>query len=152
VLFIQAGVGGLAAGSILGLPAATRIVTVEPVAANAVQASLAVGSPRDVPDAFTIMAGLRAQSVSAAAWPLLRESVTAAMTITDDDTAEAMRLLAAHQVVAGEAGAAGVAGARLARAADDVRARLGIDATTVVATVNTEGATDRAGYRRIVGG
>jgi diaminopropionate ammonia-lyase len=155
VAFVQAGVGGLASGVVLALDELaprTRIVTVEPEASNCVQLSLAAGEPRSVGDRFTMMAGLRCQSVSATAWPLLRERVTAATTITDDDAAEAMRVLAAHGVVAGESGAAGLAGARLALAEPDVRARLGIDGSSAVAVINTEGATDRQSYERVVGG
>jgi diaminopropionate ammonia-lyase len=153
VLFVQAGVGGLAAAGVLALSALApnaRIVTVEPEASNCVQASIAAGEPRSVPDLPTMMAGLRCQSVSAAAWPLLRSRVAAAVTISDGDAADAMRTLAAHGVVAGEAGAAGLAGARIALRQPEFRARLGIDGSSVVATVNTEGATDRVNYERIV--
>ena len=153
VVFIQAGVGGLAAAGVLALAALApnaRIVTVEPEASNCVQTSIAAGEPRSVPDLPTMMAGLRCQSVSAAAWPLLRSRVTAALTISDADAAEAMRTLAAHGIVAGEAGAAGLAGARLALRQPEVRAHLGIDGSSVVATVNTEGATDRINYERVL--
>ena len=153
VLFIQAGVGGLAAAGVLALNALApnaRIVTVEPKASNCVQASIAAGEPRSVPDLPTMMAGLRCQSVSAAAWPVLRTRVSAALTITDGDAADAMRTLAAHGIVAGEAGAAGLAGARVALRQSAVRTRLGIDGSSIVATVNTEGATDRINYGSIV--
>ena len=153
VLFVQAGVGGLAAGVIAAvdaLGAKTRIVTVEPRGSNAVQISIEAGEPRAVADEFTMMAGLRAQSVSAAAWPLLRSRVNAALTIADDDAAGAMRLLASLRVIAGEAGGAGVAGALVALQVPDVRARLGVDAGSVVATINTEGATDAENYARVM--
>ena len=153
VVFIQAGVGGLAAAGVIALDALAPnacIVTVEPEASNCVQMSIAAGEPRSVPDLPTMMAGLRCQSVSAAAWPVLRSRVAAAVTISDADAADAMRTLAAHGVVAGEAGAAGLAGARIALRQSDVRARLGIDSSSVIATLNTEGATDRVNYRSIV--
>lgn len=153
-VFIQAGVGGLASGGVLALDVLApnaRVVTVEPEGSNCVQASIAAGEPREVSDTFTMMAGLRCQSVSAAAWPLLRSRVTAAITIGEDAAADAMRVLAAHGVVAGESGAAGLAGARVALGLRDVRARLAVDRSSVVAVINTEGATDRANYGRIVG-
>lgn len=152
-VFVQAGVGGLTAAAVIaldGLAPDARIVTVEPIGSNCVQASIAAGEPREVPDAFTTMAGLRCQSVSAAAWPFLRSRVAAALAIADGEAAAAMRRLAAHGVVAGESGAAGLAGARVALRRDDVRARLGISRASVVAVVNTEGATDRVNYDRIV--
>lgn len=152
LLFVQAGVGGLAAAAVLALtdlaPSA-RIVTVEPAGSDCVRASIAAGEPRTVPDRHTIMAGLRCQSVSVVAWPLLHAGVDAALAISDADAAEAMRLLAAHGVVAGESGAAGLAGARLGLHRDEVHARLDIGTGSTVAVVNTEGATDRASYERI---
>lgn len=155
VVFVPAGVGGLAAGCVLAfddLAPHARIVTVEPEGSNCVQASIAAGEPRGVHDTFTIMAGLRCQSVSAAAWPILRSRVNAALTISDEDAAAAMRTLAAHGVVAGESGAAGLAGARIALGLGAARERLGLDGSSVIATVNTEGATDQVNYERIVGG
>jgi diaminopropionate ammonia-lyase len=153
VLFIQAGVGGLAAGAAVALEAlapATRIVTVEPAGSNCVQVSIAAGEPRTVRDQFTMLAGLRCQSVSAAAWPLLRARISAALTVSEADAASAMRLLAARGIVAGESGAAGLAGAAVALRSADMCARLNIDRTSVVAVVNTEGATDPVNYARIV--
>ena len=153
VLFVQAGVGGLAAGGVAALDALgakTRVVAVEPRGSNALQLSLEAGVPRDVPDRFTMMAGLRAQSVSAAAWPVLATRVAAAMTIDDDDAAAAMRLLGGQGIVAGESGAAGVAGSVVALRDADVRERLGVDASSVIAAINTEGATDAENYARIM--
>lgn len=153
-VFIQAGVGGLASGGVLALDVLApnaRIVTVEPEGSNCVQASIAAGEPRAVPDTFTMMAGLRCQTVSAAAWPLLRSRVAAALTIGEGDAADAMRTLAAHGIVAGESGAAGLAGARAALTLQEARARLAIDRSSVIVALNTEGATDRATYERVVG-
>jgi diaminopropionate ammonia-lyase len=62
-----------------------------------------------------------------------------------------MRVLATHGVLAGESGAAGLAGARVALGPRDTRARLAIDRSSVIAVINTEGATDRASFERIVG-
>lgn len=152
VLFVQAGVGGLAAGAVLAfdeLVPRARIVTVEPAGSDCVRASIAAGAPRTMPDRPTIMAGLRCQSVSAVAWPMLHARVDAALAIDDADAAAAMRLLAAHGIVAGESGAAGLAGARLALRSEDGRARLRVGAASIVAVVNTEGATDRASYELI---
>jgi diaminopropionate ammonia-lyase len=125
VLFIQAGVGGLAAGAALALDVlapATRIVTVEPWGSNCVQASIAAGEPRTVPDQSTMMAGLRCQSVSAAAWRLLRARVSVALTVRDADAAGAMRVLAAHGIVGRRVGCSWLGG-RSSRVAVDRSAR-----------------------------
>ncbi len=56
-----------------------------------------------------------------------------------------MRLLARDGIVSGESGAAGLAGLL------DRREQLGLDATSTVLTISTEGATDPVGYAAIVG-
>lgn len=93
-----------------------------------------------------------ADQFEAAAWPILRSRVAAALTITDRDAAATMRTLAAHGIVAGESGAAGLAGARVALGLREARERLGVDGSAVVATINTEGGTDRINYERVIRG
>ncbi|MFO7169937.1 MAG: hypothetical protein DIU80_018095, partial [Chloroflexota bacterium] len=65
-----------------------------------------------------------------------------------------MRLLAAEGVVAGETGAAGVAGLLALRrepGGAELAAALGIGAHSRALVLVTEGATDPASYRQIVG-
>ena len=69
----------------------------------------------------------------------------------DDDARAAMRDLAALKVVGGESGVAGLAGLLKAAANPDMRAALGLDETSRVLLYGTEGATDPAVYREIVG-
>jgi diaminopropionate ammonia-lyase len=153
VFFVQAGVGGLAGAAVLSLRAhsqSTRIVAVEPVGSACIQLSLISGTLCSVADVPTIMAGLRCQSVSAPAWPLLRRGLDAALTITDSEAEHSMRVLAQAGVEAGESGAAALAGALWACGNPVARDALEIDGRSIVAVVNTEGATDRSNYRRIV--
>ena len=152
VLFVQAGVGGLSAAGVSSLRAISstaRVIVIEPEGSNALALSLASGVPAVVPDAPTIMACLRCQSVSAVAWPVLRAGVDGVMVVTDDEAAAAVRELARAGVVAGASGAAGLAGA-LAGCAGQERSRLGIGSGSNIALVNTEGATDPASYEAIL--
>lgn len=161
-VLVPAGVGGLAAALAAYYweaygPASPRIVVVEPVLADCVFRSIALGRPEAVPgDADSFMACLSAAEVSPLAWPFLRAAVDAVVALPDEAAADAMRLLAAGgdgdpAVVAGESGAA-TAAALLAAAADPaVRAALGLDGASVVALVGSEGATDRQTYARVVG-
>jgi diaminopropionate ammonia-lyase len=99
------------------------------------------------------MAGLNCGRPSPLAWPLVRDGLHAAIAVEDERAREAMRLLAAGGVVAGESGAAGLAG--LVALVDDhpQQARaLGLDGDAVVLLVNTEGATDPEAYARVVSG
>ena len=155
LLFVQAGVGGLsaaAASSLRRISATARVVVVEPEGSNAIALSFASGAPVSVPDTPTVMACLRCQSASFVAWPILLAGIDAAMVVTDEEAANAVRELARRGVIAGASGAAGLAGALVASADGMLRARLGITADSQVAVVNTEGATDPASYAAILAG
>lgn len=156
-IFVQGGVGGLAAGVLSYFwetqGAARPVLTVvEPVTAACLyesaraQALTTVGGDLD-----TIMAGLACGEPSILAWKLLAPGADAFMTITDAMAAQAMRDLAAHGIVGGESGVAGLAGFRQAAADHDMRAALGLTKQSRVLLIGTEGATDPAVYRDIVG-
>jgi diaminopropionate ammonia-lyase len=161
-VFVQAGVGGLAAavaGHLADAYGGDRptVVVVEPARAACVYASAAAGRLVKVaPGEPTVMAMLECYEPSLVAWRVLARTATAYMTVDEDDAVAAMRRLARPAegdppIVAGESGGAGVAG--VIRAATDAGARavLGIDAASRVAAINTEGATDPARYRALVG-
>jgi diaminopropionate ammonia-lyase len=81
------------------------------------------------------MAGLNAGDVDGHAWPFLKKGVDAAITVTDEETHEAMRTLANHDIVAGECGAASLAAAR----AYFTRNPLDIPEDATVVLISTEG-------------
>ena len=156
-MFVPAGVGGLAAA--VGAHAweahgayRARIVVVEPIQADCVFRSIAAGQPTAVPgDADSFMACLAAGEISPAAWAFLRATADDVVALEEDAAADAMRYLAAGLdgnpvVVAGESGAATTAALLTAD-----RTLLGLDARSVVVLIGSEGATDRATYRRVVG-
>jgi diaminopropionate ammonia-lyase len=154
-LLVQAGVGGLSAAGVSAVrrrSARTKIIVVEPEGSDAIARSLAAGAPTGVPDVPTVMACLRCQSVSAAAWPVLLAGVDAVIVVTDAEAAAAVRELARAGIVAGASGAAGLAGVLVACADESHRSRLGIIRDSSIAVVNTEGATDPASYEAILAG
>ena len=129
-----------------------RLVTVEPDSANCLQASIEAGGMVTLEGEQTsIMAGLNCAVPSPLAWPLLASRVDAAVAIDDDVAREGMRRLAALGIVGGEC-AGGALGAAAALLADPgSRETLRIPASASVLVFLTEGATDPAGYREIVG-
>ncbi len=157
---LQAGVGAFAgAGGLFYAREGRRpvLVCVEPVEADGLRASVAApGGIRRLPAGSqrSIMAGLNCGMPSLLAWPVIRGSFRGFLAIDDEYARAAMRGLAAEGVVSGESGAAGVAGL-LAFAGEPelaaARAKLGLDAGARVLAVSTEGATDPAGWRAIVG-
>ena len=161
-VFVQGGVGGLAAAVCAHLwqslgALRPRFVVVEPDRADCLFQSAKNGRPTTVDIVEeTVMAGLSCGAVSWLGWQILASGANDFMTIGDDTVAPAMRLLADggagdNPVVAGESAVAGLAGLIAARR-QPARARaLGLDRTARVLVIGTEGATDPALYRALVG-
>ncbi|WAZ26024.1 diaminopropionate ammonia-lyase [Streptomyces cinnabarinus] len=123
--------------------AAPALLSVEPVAAACVLASLGHGEPVGVTTGATTMAGLNCGTPSSLAWPSLRDGLDAAIAVTDAESAGAAARLAELGVFSGPCGAAALAGPRAALTgvgADERRTALGLAATSVVVLLNTEGA------------
>lgn len=156
VVAVQAGVGAFAAAALRhfrdGAHGAPATVLVEPARANCLQASARRGAITLVPGPHpSSMAGLNCGLPSALAWPVVAAGTDVFVAVSDDYAEEAMRALAGAGIVAGESGAAGLAGL-LALASDGVEAaRAGLTESACLLVVNTEGATDPANYRRVVG-
>lgn len=161
-VFVQAGVGGLAAAlaahfwETLG-PARPRLVVVEPILADCVFRTVEAGRPVVLEGSTdTFMACLAAGEVSPVAWEVLEGGLDDVLALPDEAAMDAMRLLAAGTdgdppIVAGESGAAAAAGLVAAGLDPDLKARLGLDAASRVLVIGSEGATDPATYERVVG-
>ncbi|MBL8215059.1 MAG: diaminopropionate ammonia-lyase [Bryobacterales bacterium] len=160
VVMIQAGVGGLLCAAVRHFRAwgdGTQVVCVEPEDADCLMASITSegGRPRASQGSQnSIMSGLNCGEVSLSAWEENRDGVDLFLTIGDVWAERAMRRLAAAGVVAGESGAAGLAGWLALWEAPEfapAREQMGLTEQTPVLVINTEGATDPEGYRRVVG-
>ncbi|MBS0642992.1 MAG: diaminopropionate ammonia-lyase [Proteobacteria bacterium] len=155
-VFMQAGVGGAAAAVSVQMRSrfnpAPALVIVEPENAACLLASGERGAPATVPGELdTIMAGLACGEPSLLAWQELERSATAFMAIPDEAAADAMRLLAQHNLIIGESGVAGLAACLLVSAQTDARRSLRVAADSRILLFGTEGATDPEVYQRIVG-
>lgn len=149
-LFVQAGVGGLAAAAAAYLTEVLgdhrpRIIVVEPSRAASVLAAARAGQPRRI-DARepTVMAMLECYEASGVAWEVLSRAADAFMTVDEPDAVDAVQRLAQPgrndpPVAAGESGAAGLAG--LIRAAADEAARgvIGLDDSARALVIISEG-------------
>ena len=161
-LFVQAGVGGLAAAVIGAFRQdcgadSPKGVVVEPTTADCLYQSAVNGTPSPASgDLDTVMACLAAAEVSPLAWQVLAQGAFAFMALDDDGATDAMRFAATPiggdpPLVLGESGAASLGG--LIAAAGDAEAReaLGLSEASRVLVIGSEGATDPDIYRRIVG-
>ena len=160
-VFMQAGVGGLAAAvaghldQVLG-DARPTFVVVEPSRSACLAQSARLGHPVKVePGERTVMAMLECYEPSAVAWRVLSRAADAFMTVEDEDAVAVMNRLARPSgadpaIVSGESGGAGLAGLIRAAASEEARAALGLGARARVLLVNSEGATDPGRYRELV--
>lgn len=161
-VFVQAGVGGLAAAvaayfdNVYGSGRPTLIV-VEPERAACLYESAKARKLVKVDHAEpTIMAMLECYEPSMTAWRILSRKADAFLTVDEAGAVDAMRRLARPMkhdpaIVAGESGAAGLAGflgTLNDRAAMDA---LHIGTGSRILLINTEWATDRARYCAFVG-
>jgi len=161
-VFVQAGVGGIAAAAAawLSLTYGTRrprFVVVEPDRAACLYESARLGTrTRIEAGEATVMAMLECYEPSLIAWRILTRAADAFMTVGEAQALDAMRRLATPldgdpAIVAGESGGVGLAGFLAAAGDAHARAALGIGPESLILVINTEGATDPALYASIVG-
>ena len=161
-VFLQGGVGGLAAGVVSylwehqGLQR-PRFVVVEPAQADCLlQSALQGRAARASGSIDSVMAGLACGETSPLAWQFLATSVEHFMTVEDGWAVDAMRVLAQGSevdvpIVAGESGTAGLAALQWLRQDPERSARAALDAQSRVLIINTEGATAPQVYEELVG-
>jgi diaminopropionate ammonia-lyase family len=148
-VFVQAGVGGLAA-AVIGylwavLPERPTFIVVEPTSADCWFQSNAAGRP--VPasgNADTVMGGLACREISPVTWPIVGEATDWFMTIEEDEVMPARRLFAHPHggdpaVASGPSGCAGLAGLLRVCADKSAFAALKLDRRSRVLLINSEG-------------
>ncbi|MEE8295006.1 MAG: diaminopropionate ammonia-lyase [Sphingomonadales bacterium] len=161
-VFLQAGCGGFAAAIMAALlnkcqTKRPRFILVEPEKANCVLKSMEKGFPVFLEgDISTLMGGLEVAEVSLAAWPIMQAYGDAVLAINDRAVGPAMKALAegalgGGEIEAGESAAAGLIGALAVSCDDELREALGLDATSKVLVIGTEGAADPEIYEEMTG-
>jgi diaminopropionate ammonia-lyase len=160
LVLVQIGVGALAAAVVQHYRgkdrySSPRIVGVEPTTAACMLESMKANQIVSLPiPPCTIMAGLNCDTPSLIAWPIVSKGVDLFISIDDEWACQGMRTFAKLGLVSGETGAAGIGGV-LALLHDPslsaARASLGIESSTRILVICTEGATDPAAYEQIVG-
>ena len=160
--FIQGGVGGLAAAALAQLweeygSDRPRLVVVEPDRAACLYESAKAGNPVAIHGELdTLMAGLACGEVSLLAWEVLDEAADDFMVVSDEAAIECMHLMAEGRygdkpVVAGESAVAGLAGLLIACANPELKNSLGLDESSRILLIGSEGATDEDVYQTIIG-
>lgn len=168
-VFLQAGVGsfpGSMTACIRALSVETgkpmpRILVMEPHNAACIYASVKAGTGEPLAakgDLNTMMAGLACGEPNPISWNILRDEALGCLSCHDVLSALGMRILGNPlkgdvAVVSGESGAIG-AGVLYALAKDEtlssIKEAIGLDHTSRILLISTEGDTDPGNYREVV--
>ena len=161
-VFLQGGVGGLAAGisSYLWERFAEQrptFIVVEPVQADCLYQSAKSGKAAKATGSVdSVMAGLACGETSPLAWQFLQPCVDFFMTIEDDEAVTSMKRLAQgsqHDIplVAGESAVAGLSALTRLMLSPSLAADVGLNGQSRVLLISTEGATAPGVYQELVG-
>ena len=162
-ILLQAGVGAMAGAMAAFFAECWRdekpvIAVVEPQSADCFFRTAAAGDGalHAAPGPMrTIMAGLACGEPCPIAWDVLSRCAEFYVSMPDWVAAKGMRTLAAPlpgdaPVISGESGASTLGFAAAALERNDLRAQLGLDESSRILCISTEGDTDRVNYRRVV--
>jgi diaminopropionate ammonia-lyase len=159
-LFIQAGVGGLAAAVTARLRqkfnTSTKIIVVEPELAACIFESAKKGTSTPVSiHQETLMAGLSCGEPSPLAWNILKEEAQNFLTIPENLVGPSMRLAARPikndpPIKAGESAICGLAALIAAAQQPSLKEKLNLNAHSRVLIIGSEGATDPEIYNQIM--
>ena len=160
-VFVQGGVGGLAAGLCASLYHAwgermPRVVVVEPELADCLFLSAQAGQLTEMNiETETVMAGLSCGIPSLLAWEILASIGSDFLRMPENIVGPTMLRLAKPlgndaPIVAGESAVAGLACVLAAAGQPELKATLGLDAESRVLFIGSEGATDETIYAEMI--
>ncbi len=159
-IFLQAGVGGMAAAMVAGaaryLKNIPTIVVVEPESAACVMASIKTGKVEKINiERESLMGGMSCGEVSLVPWEILKTSVKHCISLPDDDIAITMKLLAnaslsKSKIVAGENSAPGVISLIACSKNDKIKTDLNLGSDSNILLIGCEGNTDEEMYKKLL--
>ena len=159
-VFLQAGVGGMAAAMIAGaaryLKNIPKMIIVEPDSAACVMESIKTGKIEKINiTRESIMGGMSCSEPSLVPWKILKSSVNSCISLPDDDIGKAMKLFAnasfgEDKIVAGENSVPGVISLIASCNDQDVKIKLSLDSSSNVLLIGCEGDTDQEIYQKLL--
>lgn len=96
-IVVPVGGGGLLAGlcaAVRALRPAVRVIAVEPAGIPKLSEAIAAGRPVTLGPGTSLADGLLTRSVGDLTWPVIRDTVSCVVSVTDDEIRDAMRWLA----------------------------------------------------------
>jgi len=159
-VFLQAGVGGMAAAMIAGFAKFStnipKFIIVEPENANCVFKSIENNKPTTVNIIKeTIMGGMSCGDVSTVAWEILKNSVNHSLTISDEEISTVVALLAKaklsdEKIIAGECAVPGIIALISLFKNKDYLNKLNLKSNSKILLFGCEGLTDTAMYQKLL--
>ena len=158
-VFLQAGVGGMAAGVICGIAKyfkrIPKIIVIEPENANCVMKSIKFGSLKKVYiQKQSIMGGMSCAEVSLVPWRILKNAVNNCVSVSDKYVPQTLTMLAKKKfsykkIIAGECSTSGVIS--LISCCNDslVKKKLEINEKSNILIIGCEGNTDKNLYNKL---
>ena len=159
-VFLQAGVGGMAAamvaGSVKYLKNMPTIIVVEPDSAACVMASIKTGKIEKINiERESLMGGMSCGEVSLVPWKILKKSVNFCISLPDDNIAITMKLLgnasfSETKIIAGENAAPGVISLISSCNNEKIKTNFGLNSSSNVLLIGCEGDTDEEMYQKLL--
>ena len=159
-VFLQAGVGGMAAGSIAGIAnyfkRIPKIIIVEPESADCVLQSIENGSIKKIDiKKESIMGGMSCGEVSLVPWKILRESVNMCTSISDEnvDVTISMlknKVLSDEEIIGGECSTPGIISLIACSEDEEIKRSLGLDENSNILIIGCEGNADENLYNKLL--
>ena len=159
-VFLQAGVGGMAAAMIAGFAKFTdnipKFIIVEPENANCVFKSIENNQPTTVNIIKeTIMGGMSCGDVSTVAWEILKNSANNCLTISDDAISTTVAMLSEaelsnEKIIAGECAVPGIIALIALSNNKEYLKKLNINSNSKILLFGCEGLTDAEMYKKLL--
>ncbi len=159
-VFLQAGVGGMAAATIAGFAKFSKnipkFIVVEPENADCIFKSIKNEKPTTVKiTKETIMGGMSCGDVSTIAWEILKNSTNHSVTINDNAISTAIALLAEaklsnEKIIAGECAVPGIIALISLFKNKDYLSKLEINSNSKILLFGCEGLTDQSMYNKLL--
>ena len=159
-VFLQAGVGGMAAGVISGIAKyfkrVPKIIIVEPESADCVLKSVENGLIKKIEiKKESIMGGMSCGEVSLVPWKIIKNSVNMCLSISDDNIAKTVAMLANcsftdEKIIGGECSAPGVISLIASYNSKEIKENLSLDENSNILLIGCEGNADENLYNKLL--
>ena len=159
-VFLQAGVGGMAAAMIAGFAKLSKnipkFIVIEPENADCVFKSIQNNKPTSIDiKKETIMGGMSCGDVSSIAWEILKNSTNFCMTISDNAISTAVALLAEsrfsdEKIIGGECAVPGLIALIGSFNNKEYLDKLELNSESNVLLFGCEGLSDKAMYKKLL--